>query len=90
MPLVTVCRVLQAPRSTIHHRRARGNVLGCRPGPATDIGDDDLVAELRICLSHVFWNIYIDSRVTCDAGRRKPPHVIAEIPQLTTRVVGRV
>lgn len=43
MPLLSVCRVLEAPRSTIYHRRLRSGGPR-RPGPATEISDDDLVA----------------------------------------------
>jgi len=39
VPLATVCRVTGAPRSTIYHRRSRGEALGCRPGPATEVSD---------------------------------------------------
>jgi transposase InsO family protein len=46
-PLARVCDVLGAPRSTVYHRRARGDALGCRPGPKTSISDDDLVAKIR-------------------------------------------
>ena len=35
IPLATVCRITGAPRSTIYHRRSRGEALGCRPGPKT-------------------------------------------------------
>ncbi len=46
-PLARVCAVLGAPRSTVYHRRGRGDALGCRPGPKTAIGDDDLVAKIK-------------------------------------------
>lgn len=46
-PMARVCAVLGAPRSTIYHRRARGDQLGCRPGPKTAISDDELVAKIR-------------------------------------------
>lgn len=50
LPLATVCRILEAPRSTIYHRRARGD--GCRrPGPATDINDEELVVAIRAVLA---------------------------------------
>ena len=45
--LARVCEVLGAPRSTIYHRRARGELLGTRPGPATEISDADLVERIR-------------------------------------------
>lgn len=47
MPLACVCRVLEAPRSTIYHRRFRRNVPGSRPGPKTEVSDDELVAKVR-------------------------------------------
>ena len=46
-PLARVCDVLGAPRSTIYHRRRRGDQLGCRPGPKTAVSDDELVAKIR-------------------------------------------
>lgn len=46
-PLARVCAVLGAPRSTVYHRRTRGELLGCRPGPKTAISDDDLVTQIR-------------------------------------------
>ena len=42
IPLATVCRVTGAPRSTIYHRRGRGECLGVRPGPKTAVPDDEL------------------------------------------------
>ncbi len=47
IPLATVCRVTRAPRSTIYHRRQRGDSLGCRPGPKTEISDADLTETIR-------------------------------------------
>lgn len=55
-PLARVCRVLGAPRSTVHHRRrhlqlvAAGQV-GARPGPAPVIGDEELVTLIRRVLA---------------------------------------
>jgi putative transposase len=51
LPLSRVCAVLGAPRSTIYHRRARGDLLGCRPGPQTEISDDELTARIREAIS---------------------------------------
>lgn len=42
--LARVCAVTGAPRSTIYHRRARGELLGCRPGPQTELSDEQLCA----------------------------------------------
>ncbi len=42
-----VCAVLGAPRSTVYHRRFRGDALGCRPGPQTEISDDEVVEAIR-------------------------------------------
>ena len=50
-PMARVCDVLGAPRSTVYHRRARGDQLGCRPGPKTAISDDDLVTRIRQVLN---------------------------------------
>lgn len=52
-PLSTVCDVLNAPRSTIYARRARGdNVVALRrPGPVGDIDDEQLVALIRQVLA---------------------------------------
>jgi putative transposase len=47
IPLATVCRVTGAPRSTIYHRRCRGDALGVRPGPKTLISDDELTERIR-------------------------------------------
>ena len=50
-PLVRVCEVLGASRSMIYHRRRRGDALGCRLGPATDVSDDELVTKIRLVLT---------------------------------------
>ena len=50
-PLARVCAVLDAPRSTIYHRRRRGDAVGRRPGPMTAISDDELVAMIRQVLA---------------------------------------
>ena len=47
IPLATVCRVTGAPRSTIYHRRCRGEDLGVRPGPRTLLNDDELTERIR-------------------------------------------
>jgi transposase InsO family protein len=39
--------VLGASRSTVYHRRGRGDALGCRPGPKTAISDAELVAKIK-------------------------------------------
>jgi putative transposase len=44
-PVAVVCRVLGAPRSTVYARRQPK--LPARPGPATSIGDHDLVQLIR-------------------------------------------
>jgi putative transposase len=48
--LAVVCRVLDAPRSTVYARRAHTDPLA-RPGPATSISDDQLVRLLRRVLA---------------------------------------
>jgi putative transposase len=45
--LATVCRIIGAPRSTIYHRRGRGEQLGVRPGPKTSVPDDELTEVIR-------------------------------------------
>ncbi len=50
-PVATVCRILDAPRSTIYHRRSRGGQR-CRPGPKTDISDDQLLGAIRLVLEN--------------------------------------
>jgi transposase InsO family protein len=47
VPLTTVCRVTGAPRSTIYHRRSVSQAPRCRPGPKTDISDDQLTEAIR-------------------------------------------
>lgn len=47
LPLSRARAVLSASRSTVYHRRARGDAQGCRPGPQTDISDDDMVETIR-------------------------------------------
>ncbi len=47
IPLATVCRVTGAPRSTIYHRRSRGDALGWRPGPKTEVSDAVLTERIR-------------------------------------------
>jgi hypothetical protein len=70
--LAAVCRVLDAPRSTVYARRAHTDPLA-RPGPATSIGDDQLVRLLRQ------EGLLAPQRVR---GRRKPrPHDGTIIPQ---------
>ena len=44
--LATVCRVTGAARSTIYHRRSRGEQLHVRPGPRTEISDDELTNKI--------------------------------------------
>jgi len=44
-PVAVVCRVLGAPRSAVYARRQPK--LPARPGPATSIGDRDLVQLIR-------------------------------------------
>ncbi len=51
-PLARVCRVLEAPRSTVQYRRRHLRLvadgqLGVRPGPVGAIGDDELVGLIR-------------------------------------------
>jgi putative transposase len=45
LPVAVVCRVLGAPRSTIYARRHARQPI--RPGPATSIGDGDLLELIR-------------------------------------------
>jgi putative transposase len=47
IPLAKVCAITGAPRSTIYHRRSRGDALGCRPGPKTQISDEVLTETIR-------------------------------------------
>jgi transposase InsO family protein len=51
VPLARVCALNGAARSTIYHRRSRGEHLRCRPGPATDISDDQVVESIRQVLA---------------------------------------
>jgi len=46
LPVMVVCRVLGAPRSTVYARRGRSG-RPPRPGPATMISDDELVVLIR-------------------------------------------
>jgi putative transposase len=48
LPLAVVCRVLGAPRSTVYARRLPK--APARPGPATLIGDHDLLQLIRLVL----------------------------------------
>jgi transposase InsO family protein len=47
LPLATVCRITGAPRSTIYHRRSRANGPRNRPGPKTEVNDDELTDKIR-------------------------------------------
>jgi hypothetical protein len=47
IPLARVCAITGAPRSTIYHRRSRGDALGVRPGPKTEISDAELTERIR-------------------------------------------
>src|SRR5690606_27123989 len=51
-PLARVCEVLGPSRSTVYHRRLRGDALGRRPGPLTDLADDQLRERHRRVLAH--------------------------------------
>jgi putative transposase len=51
IPLAKVCAITGAPRSTIYHRRARGEALGCRPGPKTDVCDEALTEKIRTVIA---------------------------------------
>ena len=59
--LATVCRVLHAPRSTVYHRRAKGDEYR-RPGPKADISDEQLLRAIRLVL---------ESSPFCGEGYRK-------------------
>ncbi len=50
-PLAAVCRILDAPRSTIYHRRAKETERR-RPGPPTDIDDEQLLRAIRPVLAN--------------------------------------
>jgi putative transposase len=51
LPLAVVCRVLSAPRSTVYARRGGAAGRLARPGPATPISDDQLLALIRRVLA---------------------------------------
>jgi len=53
VPLATVCRVLEAPRSTIYARRIQttGSVVVSKRGPKTEISDDELVELIRAVIA---------------------------------------
>jgi putative transposase len=50
LPVMVVCRVLGAPRSTISARRRAGGEPG-RPGPVPPIGDEELVGLIHTVLA---------------------------------------
>jgi putative transposase len=50
LPLAVVCRLLDAPRSTIYARRRAGGASS-RPGPMPAIGDQELVGLIRRVLA---------------------------------------
>jgi putative transposase len=52
IPLATVCRVTGAPRSTVYHRRSRGNTLGVRPGPVPVVSDEALTSLIRTVITN--------------------------------------
>jgi putative transposase len=47
VPLATVCRVIGAPRSTVYHRRSRGDQRGGRRGPKSELSDLMLTEKIR-------------------------------------------
>jgi len=47
LPVAVVCRILDAPRSTIYARRLGAAGRRARPGPATPISDDQLLELIR-------------------------------------------
>ena len=47
IPLSKVCQITGAPRSTIYDRRGRGEALKGRPGPKTQVNDEDLTELIR-------------------------------------------
>jgi putative transposase len=51
IPLATVCRITGGPRSTVYHRRRRGDAPCRRPGPRTAVSDDDLVVLIRTTIT---------------------------------------
>jgi putative transposase len=50
LPVTVVCRVLGAPRSRVYARRDGAADRRARPGPATSVGDQDLVQLIRSVL----------------------------------------
>jgi putative transposase len=52
IPLATVCRVTGAPRSTVYHRRSRGDTLGVRPGPVPVVSDEALTSLIRTVITN--------------------------------------
>ena len=51
MPVAVVCRVLEAPRSTVYARRTRGDGPACRSGPVCAVSDDELISAIRAVLA---------------------------------------
>jgi transposase InsO family protein len=47
VPLARVCPLNGAARSTIYHRRARGDAPRARPGPKTEVSDEALADTIR-------------------------------------------
>jgi transposase InsO family protein len=47
VPLARVCPLNGAARSTIYHRRARGDAPRARPGPKTEVSDEALTDTIR-------------------------------------------
>jgi len=45
--LARVCLILGAPRSTIYHRRSRGDQLGVRRGLTCELADEELIEKIR-------------------------------------------
>jgi putative transposase len=62
-PVATVCRILDAPRSTIYHRRSRDGERRW-PGPRTGISDERLLRAIRLVL---------EDSPFCGEGYRKVP-----------------
>jgi putative transposase len=46
LAVARVCRILDAPRSTLYYRKRRPPE-GCRPGPRTELSDDALLAAIQ-------------------------------------------
>ncbi len=67
IPLATVCRVTGAPRSTIYYRRFRGAELGIRPGPKTEISDDELL--------ELIGRVIVDSPFAGEGHRKVRAHL---------------